>query len=85
MVNSKTGSLTHIALITGIACLCTGVIYGFVNVPFCWHCLSAENVQRTDCEPVSWYCERCHREWMAETPWKDGITITDKWSHCHSR
>lgn len=82
MISSKKGSLTHLALITAVACLSIGVIYGFFNVPFCWHCLSADKVQRTTYSDSyvpgkTWYCNRCQREWMAQTPWKDGIIAED--------
>jgi hypothetical protein len=68
MISSKKGSLTHLALITSVACLCLGSFYGFVTGPYCWHCRSASHISffiSTDGAP-RWGCTQCDRCWRRD-------------------
>lgn len=53
MVSRKTVSLTHIALLSAVACLCAGVIYGFLSGPTCWQCWSPRNVHNIEIPVLS--------------------------------
>lgn len=44
MDSRKKGSFTPIALISAVACLFAGVVYGFLSGPTCWHCWSSRDV-----------------------------------------
>lgn len=79
----KSGGLTNVSSIAAIACLCIGVVYGFLSGPTCWQCWSSAHVRVTKIpvlcavhsqaavifEPV-WLCDSCKRDWKALSPWK---------------
>ena len=74
MISSKKGNLTHLALITAVACLSIGVIYGLLTMPLCWNCLSTKNVYITFYNDVyvpghHFYCQKCQRVWTSTSPW----------------
>jgi hypothetical protein len=80
LISSRKGSWTHLALITGLACLCLGIGYGVMRIPFCWHCHSGVYVEETRYSDsyapgLHFTCARCQREWMALTPWWNGIVV----------
>ncbi len=81
---TRKGSLTQLALITGVACLCLGLAYGLLTAPICWQCWSHgtharigeilvhdskdEKGHRT---LMRWWCDHCLRAWKPGVPWID--------------
>lgn len=76
MLKRKKGSWTQVALVTVLACLCLGGIYGFLEGGLCWGCWKSDAsefqqwFEPWDARPACWYCDRCGRLWEAGTPWR---------------